>query len=345
MIASKEHCRSPAASKNFKSNSFEDIPGDAIPAMTASMTAPKEHCGSTDTNKTAKSMDTADVFGILDFSTRVLMPWAGIACVRDAVRDSKDAEFLFALLSRRAMFDGTDGEAAWKDVMDLVCQRLAVFVEEAAASPEFGHLGMEVLERVVGYISGGEWSEETVYVCPCDNLKSCLSQANSQGFRMFATQQTSGGDIGVFVQADSTPRPQALAMSSSLFFVVGFQVKARAHKGPHIEFSNSRGPFDATEKESDWGWHNFMPAGDEERFRHNNSYKLSFRTRTSKWQRKCLALVRYYRKTSGNLWPIPDSHEQQWALLDAWRYYYSKAGKKKPALVFRKYVCTTQPST
>ncbi len=79
-----------------------------IRAIIASMIVSEQHCRSADTNKAFKSMAPADIFGLLDFSSRLLMPWAGIPYIREAVRDSKDTEFLFYVASKRAMFDGTD---------------------------------------------------------------------------------------------------------------------------------------------------------------------------------------------------------------------------------------------
>ncbi len=78
------------------------------------MSVSKKYSRSATARHIFKKMVPADVSGLLDFSSRLLMPWAGIAFVREAVRDSKDSTLLVKLASRSAMFDGTDEEAEWQ---------------------------------------------------------------------------------------------------------------------------------------------------------------------------------------------------------------------------------------
>jgi hypothetical protein len=317
---------------------FDDIPADAVRALIASMVVSKQHCRSSDSNMIFKSMAPADIFGLLDFSSRLLMPWAGISYVREAVRDSTDAVFLFEVASKRALFDGTDEEAEWKEVQDLVCQRMALVVEEAAASPEFGQVGIEMLEHVVGYILDGEWSEETVHTFPCRDKVDCLrSQVNSQGFHMRIEEGQNGGDMGLYIGTRSNDIRYALTLSSCVIFVADYEIEAHAHIGENFKHVGRSAAFNATKP---WGWGSpqFFSRVNEERFRHKGFYNLAFRTKYSKIQRQCLALVRFYEKTARNTSCVPPSSEQQWMLLHAWRYY-SKAGNNKLADVLRDYVC------
>jgi hypothetical protein len=213
-------------------------------------------------------MPPENVLALLDFSSRLLMPWAGIAFVREAVRESKDTAMFFEVASRRAMFDGTDEEAAWKEVVDIVCQRLAVVVEEAVASPEFECLSIEMLGSIVGYITDGEWSEETVYAMPCESNEGQMrSKVNSQGFCIF--ELSSGGDVGVFAQADSIDHRHATTLSSCVPFVASVQARARARVGEHMEYTFPTAPFDAATTKSSYGWPECLTAAQKERFQHN----------------------------------------------------------------------------
>jgi hypothetical protein len=321
---------------------FDDIPADAIRSIIASMMVSKQHCRSPAANQIFKKMAPADVFGLLDFSSRLLMPWAGIAFVREAVRDSKDAAFLCKIACKMVGFDGTDEEAAWKEVVDLVCQRMALVVEEAAALPEFGLMSMETLKRVVRYIADGEWSEEIVYHVPRGSQEDHVkSKVNSQGFYLYVE----GGQklpqnvqkFGFHIDLHSTASQNAKTLSSRVLIIADSEIKAKAREGNNFEETDLNRAYDANLR-SGWGRSKFFLSPDEERFRHNNFYYLLFRTRTSKLQRQYLALIKYYEKTSGNLPPAVGSSKLQSVLLDAWRYY-SKAGQDNLALVLRDYVC------
>jgi hypothetical protein len=209
---------------------FDDISADAIRATIASMIVSKKHCRSAATTKVFKSMAPADIFGILDFSTRILMPWAGIAFVREAVRDCKDAKLLVELASRSAMFDGTDEEAEWQEIMERVSLLLALVLEEAAALPEFLHVGMDMLERVVVHIECEKWSEETVLVLPCGGaaIGHLKSQVNSQGYYMNIkegeNQQGMHKPLGAFINMDAAvTRPFTRLRLTSLLLLTLFE--------------------------------------------------------------------------------------------------------------------------
>jgi hypothetical protein len=64
-----------------------------------------------------KGMDPGNVCGFLDFSIRLLMPWAGIQVAREAIKNSKNVEILRWIASRRDAFVGTENEADWKDLL------------------------------------------------------------------------------------------------------------------------------------------------------------------------------------------------------------------------------------
>ncbi len=266
------------------------------------------------------------------------MPWAGIPYVREAVRDSTDIDFLCQVASKRAMFDGTDEEAEWKEVVNLVFHRIAQIVEEAAASPEFGSLSMEMLERVVGYIADGEWSEETVYDRPCRSKDGKMTQSdlNSHGFNMLS-RDSDARLLFLGVMCKDADKPYALALSSSLLVVADIHIRAGLSGCESLDFFAPNIPFNATKK-SVYRVDKLSCDEKERCFTQDNSCKISFRTRASKIQKQCLALVWYYEKTSGNVPSVPASNQQHWALLDAWRYY-SKAGFENLASILRDYIC------
>jgi hypothetical protein len=317
---------------------FEDISADIIRAIITSMLVSQKYCRSVTANKIFKSMAPADIFGLLDFSSRLLMPWAGIAYVREALHGCKDIELLLGLASKRTMFDGTDEEAEWKEVLDLVCQRMALVVEEVAASPEFAHIGIKMLECMVGYITHGEWSEETVHVVPCENKVGHLrSKVNSQGFHMRIEEGQNVKRFGVFIDTDSAgfvSLQHPTTLPSCVPVVADSEVTAKALFGAKFQGTAPHRAYDA-KTTSGWGWPQFLPASNQERFRLNNSFELSFRTRTSKVHRQSLALLKFYEK---NLRPAIGSSMHHSILLDAWRYS-SKALNENMATILRDFMC------
>ncbi len=199
-----------------------------------------------------KSIGPGNISGFLDFSSRLLMPWAGIHVVREAIRDSKDAELLLELASRRDMFVGTNEEADWKGVLGLLPRQIAVVLEEAVMSPAFGNIDIKMLEDIVGCTEEGDWSEETLQVLPCgnNNKVSLKSLTNSQGFYLVVEYAGQGADIGTFVYI----KKNFLAILT----VIDFTIRARARHGDdlvHRSFNDAFRPWTGV------GWDKFLYQG------------------------------------------------------------------------------------
>jgi hypothetical protein len=103
---------------------FDDIPADAVKAIIAAMYVTKTDRQSPGMAEVFQRMMPNDVLGLLDFSIRLLMPWAGICYVRVAVETSGDVEMLKEVVAKNVMFgsDSPEEERNWKDIVKLaVC--------------------------------------------------------------------------------------------------------------------------------------------------------------------------------------------------------------------------------
>ncbi len=92
------------------------------------------------TKKNRKSPAISDIFkklaghdlhALLDFSVRLLMPWAGLCYARAVVQDSDDARMLLRIVANKGMFDGTEEDADWRHVVGCAvraCCHVYVYV-------------------------------------------------------------------------------------------------------------------------------------------------------------------------------------------------------------------------
>jgi hypothetical protein len=298
--------------------------------MIASMIVPKKHFMSSGAKTVLKCLAPENVCSFLDFSSRLLMPWAGIYVAREALVESKGAKFLLELASRKATLACTEeAEADWRDVFGSLPERIASLVEEAVLLPAFGLIDMKMLEDIVGCIKEGSWSEETLHVFPCDqNIENLNSRSNSQGFYLNTRKATKDGNTGAYIYRSRS----ALMSPWTQYTVVDCTVTARACQGGDLAYSLNTAAF---AKGDALGWHGFLSQRDEERFRHNNAYELSFRTRRSKIDRQCLALVNFYESSLTKTSSVPGN-----LLLNAWRYY-EQAGYKSLAILLRDVMCAS----
>lgn len=107
------------------------------------------------------------------------------------------------------------------ELLDLVCQRIAPLVEEAVKAPQFGHIGIHVLQRIVGYISEGKWSEKIVHLLPCgDKEDHAMSQVKNVHGAQMELAREEGDAVGVYIQKAATMHHHALNLLCGNFIAI-----------------------------------------------------------------------------------------------------------------------------
>jgi hypothetical protein len=322
-------------------------------AIIACMIASKKLCRSIGA---AKAMPPEQVLVLLDFSSRLLMPWAGIMFARHAVQDSSDAKFLLEIASRAAMFKCADEEADWNEVLDLVSQRIALVMEEAAVLPQFSQMGLGMMQRVVGHVTDGPWTDGTVHRIPCtrggdkeeeEEEGYWRSQVDANGvyLSIMSASETSdvvldaeeGSKIGWYMFMDGSRVQHAVETRWGDLAIIDSQARVRACSGQDLKYSSSQHVFD---NQNGWGIADFLSGQDDARFRHGDAYEISFRSRKCKMHRQLHALVQFYQNQKA----LPAAHGpnahngKNCQLLAAWRYFRS-AGYESLATVLRDVFC------
>jgi hypothetical protein len=340
---------------------FDDVPAEVLQAAIAAMLVSKEHRGSIRHLKIFRELSTDHVFRLVEFSRRLLMPWIGIcgACIvmltvttymyihtythshththtcttgaHAAVLASKGTELLLGLVGTRSkMFDGTEDESEWKEVLSMVPARLANIVEEAVLSPAFPSIDVDLLESVCTHMKSSEWHDEAeLSVVYCDGAVD--SPVNKDGLYLQVEENQDSQMLGVFIRIVEGDMPNLLKMGLSQVTVVNFVITGRAREGEN----EVRTAVDTAISSRSWtGWPNFLLAADKERFMHNNSpptLKLSFKTQTSRLHRQAFALVNFF---AGKLNISPEKVSVE----DAWRYFRS-SGPPAMAEILRECLC------
>ena len=152
-----------------------------------------------------KTTDAENILELLDFSARILMPWAGIAVARAAIEraknDAKRNQALFlGVISRNNLLDGFEEADEWKQVVKVAAEAVASVVEDAVHWPGFAaSVSMDILYQIVHNIQDGEWvTEQNVSIC-CD--QDSVVQGSGQamlGLRP-GVKACPDGTIGVYV--------------------------------------------------------------------------------------------------------------------------------------------------
>jgi hypothetical protein len=88
------------------------------------MLVKKKNRKSTGAKDAFKQTMQQDLLGFLNFCERLLMPWAGVSYMREAVEDSQDVKMLLGIVSRELQSVDPEDNSDWKAVVNLaVCFR------------------------------------------------------------------------------------------------------------------------------------------------------------------------------------------------------------------------------
>jgi hypothetical protein len=140
--------------------------------------------------KLLRDMHNDNVLALMDFSSRLFIPWIGIFCAHKAAHDSKDLELLLELASRKASFIDTEQEnTCWRKVAELATVEIVNNITDVLASPRFVKIDGGILEEVLRRVrSPGPWTEETVTVSTgWKNQGTC--EPNAHGYYLRVQQR------------------------------------------------------------------------------------------------------------------------------------------------------------
>jgi hypothetical protein len=242
-------------------------------------------------------MRVEDVFGLIEFSSRLLMGWIGVAAATAAAHVSTDLSLLFGLASRRTMFDGTEEEGEWKaETMRTVARSIAKVMEEATSSPYFPRECADLLDDIVDEAEAGSWSEEIELVIPVSDgyhETRGKTKTNSHGFYLEgAAKQDKTVSLYVHTaeDTDSFSRDDLLRMGQTRIALVNDKIIAKSTQGE--EEDDVRSSADTAVSQCGTGWFDYFYDLDSDKFLHEDprgEFRFACTTQKSKLHRQCIA--------------------------------------------------------
>jgi hypothetical protein len=293
---------------------FDDIPSDILRAMVAAMHVSRHNARMPSVILAFKKLLPSDLIGLLSFSLRLLMPWAGASYAQAAVEDSKDATTLVKLVSRNSEFYDTDAEEEWRDVVDLAAQRLALVIEDAVIVPGFQDMTDDTLTKIIECMQDGEWADKIELSVTCGH-NNPVSATNSHGFLLQEAYDCNKNFIHAQLRSVCSNDNHILLRTGGESLAL-ISVKNKCCSS-HI--------YNAV---SNCSWQVVALCGNAGRqasaflcAHKGYSFKFSFRTRFCKLHRQCLALAGFYAQSQGITL-------QKVSLEDSWRFFAQRAVSK-----------------
>ncbi len=298
---------------------FGDVSAEVLQSMIACMLFSKENRKGLHAMKLFQHLRTEHVLEMLDFSNRLLMPWAGVCCAQAAIEDSRDAQVLLQIIAQSDKFAETEEASSWERVLAKAIQRVALVIEDAVVSPHFDKISANILEEITDQVDDGVWSNSTTFSVPCkresDNL-SFTSQTNNQGFSLNASNvKIVAEKIPVQARISRQAFPNALKIAGSRTSRITWQIMREEDEGLTMlakQHAMTSKFTKITDMIAGKGVAN-VDAGSVQEDDH-----ISFKTKMSRISRQCAALVAFCAARCGL-----DAKEVN--IEDAWRYFRDSA--------------------
>jgi hypothetical protein len=164
-----------------------------------------------------ETMESDSVLALLDFSSRLLMPWIGLCCAHYAAYKSENAELLMELVSREMTLVDTEDQAVWREVVDHAMTRIVKKISDAS-------IGETELEQFIPRIHSGPWCESSfssLLVKKCEE-----SEKNAQGHYL-ALKRSKEKELGAFVYFGGT-NDLLFKVGTEKVWMVAAEVTAKA---------------------------------------------------------------------------------------------------------------------
>ncbi len=329
---------------------FDDVRPEVLRAIVAAMntTHEQQQQGASDNSvRTLDNLtDVGNLLDVLDFSARLLMPWAALASIRGAIIEqgakhqaprslaaASHQQLLLGTIHRSNFLNGFEEEREWKQIVRLAAEAVASVIEDAVNWPGFASsVSIDVLQHMVHNIQEREWSgEQNMSIC-CnqDNVVQGPVPTSMHGFRP-AIKACADGTIAVYV-CMSEHTPHTLCIDGKPIAIIHVRVVGCAQKGQDKEKTLKNACISTACKV---GWQEFVPACERHRFVSDNCYSpclaICFKTKLSRLHRQCLALVSCYAARVNVAF-------DQATVEDAWRYFY-QSGFFDMADILKQFIC------
>jgi hypothetical protein len=327
---------------------FEDIRPEVLRAIVAVMNTSSKEQQEDDSDNSARTLDNVtdveNLLEVLDFSARLLMPWAALVSIRSAIeRGAKNQtpksqaathqQLLLGTISRNNLLNGFEEEHEWKQLVQLAAEAVANVIEDAVHWPGFASsVSIDILQHIVHNIQEREWSgEQNISIrCNPDNIVQGPVSTTMHGFRP-AVKARADGTIAVYV-CMSEHTPHTLYIDGKAIAIIHVRVLGCAQKGQDKEKTLKDACISDACKV---GWQEFVPACERHRFVTDKCYSpcltICFKTKLSRLHRQCLALVSCYAARV-------NVEFDQTTVEDAWRYFY-QSGFFDMADTLKQFIC------
>ena len=206
---------------------YDDVPAETLQALIKGMLITKQNRTALQEIKLFDDIRVDKVIGLLDFSSRLLMPWIGVCCAHNAVEESSDVGLLLRVVSHTPSFGDAEEEADyWREVVDLAASRIAADIHKAIASPTFAKMGEYALGKVVACMQPGGWISDTFTIASTGNE----SAANAQG-HCLQLGRAKEEQLDVFVKMQPSMTDRLFKIGSKKVSMVEAAVTAKATTG------------------------------------------------------------------------------------------------------------------
>jgi hypothetical protein len=313
---------------------FQDVSAEVVQALVAAMLIKKENKTSIRQIKLFQELSAEDLFGLVEFSSSLLMPWIGIYCAQAAAKNSSDIKVLMGLASRRAIFDGTDEESEWREAMGFVARSIAKSLGEAATWPCFADVCADFIDEIMEHASEGAWSEEIELFVPCEAPSRTFwkSQTNSQGVYLEGAVKEEKA-FSLLISMDENSTRHFLRLGRTKTALVNDCITARSGPSHLTHVIDERPSFDTAISCYGTDWPDFFYGENYDTFIHDRprGLRVTYRSQFSKLQRQCIALVHFYAESVG-------TSADKACVEDAWRHYRD-IGRLNLSEILREYIC------